>query len=150
PIRFCAPHSRWPLAPRGQRLTQRAVNLVEPAICMEWRWQRHERGDFASGSVVLIAQGDEQLVARAQRRNRRGEVLQDLLLVQRFIGGGTTVRQLIEDLGIVCQLDQTVRHGQLSQSWRWGAAVLLPIMVQTEAADNHDERSSELSLSICG
>src|ERR671911_3099384 len=89
-----------PTGPRGERLAQRVVNPLEPAVHVKRGGQRHERGDLASRAVVLVPQGEEQLVTWTQRGNRRVELLVDLLLFQLLISRGSTVRESVQNLGI--------------------------------------------------
>jgi len=50
---------RWlgpvPTGRRGERLAQRVVNTVEPAVHVDRGGQRHERGDLVGGANALPA-----------------------------------------------------------------------------------------------
>jgi hypothetical protein len=110
--------------------------------------QRHERGDLASGAVVLVAQGEEQLVAWAQGRNRRVELLEDLRSFQLLIGRGSTAREPVQNLGIEDQLDQAAGRGGAARFRPGRPAVLAAVVVETEPAHDHHEPGGELAPSI--
>ena len=94
-----------PIRFHRQCATQRVVEPFEPAVYVKLRGQRHEGGDLPRGAVVLVAEGDKQLVAWAERRDRLCELLEDLLSFQLLVGGGPLVRQPVENLGIEHDLD---------------------------------------------
>jgi len=124
------------------------VEPFEPAVYVKLRGQRHEGGDLAGGAVVLVAEGDKQLVAWAERRDRLCELLEDLLSFQLLVGGGPLVGKPVENLGIEHDLDQTARSGGAACFRREASTMLQAIVVEAEPADNDDQPGGELASSI--